>query len=159
MRSVSLFLAGILVGSAIQGASGQTGRGSLALNHVAISVPDLDEGIRFYTKALGLKEAFTFRDTRGRPLSYLQINRDTFLELQPASADRPPGLIHIGLEVGDLRTAVAQFRQGGLDVQSPTESERTMALISQATGLNDLRFELLEFGPDSLQRKVMNAWK
>ena len=45
MRSVSLFLAGILVGSAIQGASGQTGRGSLALNHVAISVPDLDEGI------------------------------------------------------------------------------------------------------------------
>jgi catechol 2,3-dioxygenase-like lactoylglutathione lyase family enzyme len=159
MRSVTLFLAGILVGSAIQGVTAQQGRGSLALNHVAISVPDLDEGIRFYTKALGLKEAFTFRDNRGSPLSYLQISRDTFLELQRASADRPPGFIHIGLEVGDLRAAVAQFRQGGLSVQNPVESERTKALISQATGPNGLGIELLEFGPDSLQRKVMNAWK
>jgi hypothetical protein len=159
MRSMSLFLAGILVGSAIQGVTGQSARGSLSLNHVAISVPDLDEGIRFYTKALGLKEAFTFRDNRGRPLSYLQISRDTFLELQPASADRPVGLIHIGLEVGDLRAAVAQFRAGGFNVQNPVESERTKALISQATGLNGLGVELLEFGPDSLQRKVMNAWK
>ena len=159
MRSVALFLAGILVGSTIQAAVAQSRRGPLALNHVAISVPDLDEGIRFYTKALGLKEAFTFRDNRGRPLSYLQISRDTFLELQQATADRPPGFIHIGLEVGDLRTAVAQFRQGGLHVDDPVESERTKALISQASGPNDLRFELLEFGQNSLQRKVMNAWK
>jgi catechol 2,3-dioxygenase-like lactoylglutathione lyase family enzyme len=159
MRSVALFLAGILVGLVIQGATAQPGRGSLALNHVAISVPDLDEGIRFYTKALGLKEAFTFRDNRGEPLSYLQISRDTFLELQTASPDRPPGFIHIGLEVRDLRAAVAQFRQGGLNVENPVESERTKALISQATGLNGLRIELLEFGPDSLQRKVMNAGK
>jgi catechol 2,3-dioxygenase-like lactoylglutathione lyase family enzyme len=159
MRGVAVFLAGILVGSALQVVIAQPGRGSLALNHVAISVPDLDEGIRFYTGALGLKEAFTFRDSRGRPLSYLQINRDTFLELQQATADRPPGFIHIGLEVGNLRTALAQFRQGGLRVEDPVESARTKALISQATGPAGLSFELLEFGPDSLQRKVMNAWK
>jgi catechol 2,3-dioxygenase-like lactoylglutathione lyase family enzyme len=159
MRSVALFLTGILVGSTMQALMAQPGPGSLALNHVAVSVPDLDEGIRFYTKALGLKEAFTFRDNRGNPLSYLQINKDTFLELQQATADRPPGFIHIGLEVGDLRTAVPQFRQGGLQVGNPVESARTKAVISQATGLAGLRFELLEFGPDSLQRKVMNAWK
>ena len=159
MRSVAVFFAGILVGSAIHVAVAQPGRGSLALNHVAISVPDLDEGIRFYSKALGIKEAFTFRDNRGRPLSYLQISRETFLELQQATADRPPGFIHIGLEVGDLRAAVAQFRQSGLNVENTVESERTKALISQAAGPSDLRFELLEFGPDSLQRKVMNAWK
>jgi len=160
MRTVVMFLAGIAVGYAIHGATAtaQPGPTSLALNHVAVSVPDLDEGIRFYTKALGLKEAFTFRDNRGRPLSYLQISRDTFLELQQASADRPPGFIHIGLEVGDLRAAVAPFRQGGLNIQSPVESERTKALISQAKGPNDLSFELLEFGPNSLQRKVINAW-
>jgi len=159
MRGVWLFLVGIFVGLMIHDATGQSGRGPLALNHVAISVPDLDEGIRFYTKALGLKEAFTFRDSRGRPLSYLQINRDTFLELQPASPDRPAGLIHIGLEVADLRSALPAFRQGGLSIQNPTVSERTGALISQATGQNGLAFELLEFGPDSLPRKVMNAWK
>ena len=160
MRSIALFLSGILLGSLFdQGATAQPMRGSLALNHVAISVPDLDEGIRFYTKALGLKEAFTFRDNRGRPLSYLQINRDTFLELQAASADRPPGFIHIGLEVEHLGRATAAFRQGGLTVGNPSVSERTKAVIAQAEGPNGLRMELLEFGPDSLQRKVMNAWK
>lgn len=131
----------------------------LALNHVAIAVPDLDEGIRYYTKALGLKEAFTFRDNRGSPLSYLQISRDTFLELQGATADRPPGLIHIGLEVADLRASIPRFKAGGLIVRDPSTSARTGAVISQAEGLSGLRFELLEFGPDSLQRKVMNAWK
>jgi catechol 2,3-dioxygenase-like lactoylglutathione lyase family enzyme len=159
MRSAALFLAGILVGSAMPVVVAQSGRAPLALNHVAISVPDLDEGIRYYTKALGLKEAFTFKDDRGRPLSYLQISRDTFLELQQATADRPAGFIHIGLEVANLRTAIVQFKRDGLHVDDPSESARTRALISQATGLNDLRFELLEFGPDSLQRKVMNAWK
>ena len=112
MRSVTLFRAGILVGSAIQGAVAQPGRGSLALNHVAIGVPDLDEGIKFYAKALGLTEAFTFRDNRGRPLSYLQVSRDTFLELQQASADRPPGFIHIGLEVGDLSNSRGSVQAG-----------------------------------------------
>ena len=131
----------------------------LALNHVAISVLNLDEGIRYYTKALGLKEAFTFRDNRGSPLSYLQISRDTFLELQGATADRPPGLLHIGLEVADLRASIPRFKAGGLIVRDPSTSARTGAVISQAEGLGGLRFELLEFGPDSLQRKVMNEWK
>ena len=132
---------------------------ALALNHVAISVPDLDEGIRYYTRALGLKEAFTFRDNRGSPLSYLQISRDTFLELQGATAERPAGLIHIGLEVADLRAAIPRFRAAGLTVRDPSTSARTGAVISQAEGLSGLRFELLEFGPDSLQRRVMNEWK
>jgi catechol 2,3-dioxygenase-like lactoylglutathione lyase family enzyme len=159
MRSIAILFAGILIGSSIQGVVAQPGRAPLLLNHVAVSVPDLDAGIKFYTKALGLKEAFTFRDDRGRPLSYLQISRDTFLELQQATPDRPAGFIHIGLEVADLRAAIPRFRQGGLHVDDPNESVRTKALISQASGLNDLRFELLEFGPSSLQRKVMDAWK
>ena len=100
----------------------------LALNHVAISVPDLEEGIRYYTKALGLKEAFTFRDNRGSPLSYLQISRDTFLELQGATADRPPGLIHVGIEVADLRASIPRFKAGGLIVRDPSTSARTGAV-------------------------------
>jgi catechol 2,3-dioxygenase-like lactoylglutathione lyase family enzyme len=159
MRGFTLFAAGLVLGLAIRTIGAQSTSESLKLNHVAVSVPDLDEGIKFYTRALGLKEAFTFRDARGRPLSYLQISRDTFLELQQASADRPPGFVHIGLEVASLATAVPQFRRNGLDVRNATESERTKALISQATGQNGLSFELLEFGPDSLQRKVINAWK
>ena len=159
MRGFTLFAAGLVLGLAIRTIGAQSTSESLKLNHVAVSVPDLDEAIKFYTQALGLKEAFTFRDARGRPLSYLQISRDTFLELQQANADRPPGFVHIGIEVGSLAAAVPQFRRNGLDVRNPTESERTKALISQATGQDGLSFELLEFGPDSLQRKVINAWK
>src|SRR5215467_14413470 len=159
MRGFVLFAVGLALGLSIQIIGSQNKKDSLALNHVAVSVPDLDEGIKFYTRALGLKEAFTFKDSRGRPLSYLQISRDTFLELQQAAPDRPPGFIHIGLEVRDLRSQIALFKRDGLQVQDPKESERTKALISVATGISGLSFELLEFGPDSLQRKVINAWK
>jgi catechol 2,3-dioxygenase-like lactoylglutathione lyase family enzyme len=159
VRGVTQFAAGLALGLAIPLIASQSGNESIKLNHVAVSVPDLDEGIKYYTKALGLKEAFTFRDARGRPLSYLQISRDTFLELQQAAPDRPPGFIHIGLEVANLRAVVPQFRRDGLQIQNANESERTGALISTATGLSGLNFELLEFGPNSLQRKVINAWK
>lgn len=159
MRGTLLFFTGILVGSFIQGATAQQAREPLMLNHVAVSVPDLDEGIRYYTKALGLKEAFTFRDNRGTPISYLQISRDTFLELQPTAAGQQPGLLHVGLEVADVETAGAEFRKNGLTVGNPSASARTNAVISQASGIHGLRFELLEFGPDSLQRRVMNEWK
>ncbi len=159
MRGFTLFAAGLAAGLAIQLTGAQSKNDSLKLNHVAVSVPDLDEGIKFYTRALGLKEAFTFRDSQGRPLSYLQISRDTFLELQQAAPGRPPGFIHIGIEVENLRAVLPEFKRNGLQVQDPNESARTKALISQATGQNGLSFELLEFGPDSLQRKVINAWK
>ena len=158
MRSVLPFVAGIFIGVAVQGAGSQPRRDAVMLNHIAIAVPDLDEGIRFYTKALGAKEAFTFRDDRGRPFSYLQLSRDTFLELQPA-AGRPPGFAHIGLEVQDLRRALPQFRSGGLEVTDPAESARTKAVISQATDKNGVHFELLEFPPGSVQRKAMDSWK
>jgi catechol 2,3-dioxygenase-like lactoylglutathione lyase family enzyme len=159
VRGFTLFAAGLVLGLTISTIAAQSPKQSLALNHVAVAVPNLDQGIRYYTKALGLKEAFTFRDDRGRPLSYLQINRDTFIELQEATPDRPVGLIHVGLEVGNLRAQIDQYRNGGLQVNNPNESARTKALISTATGLSGLPFELLEFGPDSLQRKVMNEWK
>ena len=160
MRSAVVFLAGVLVGVALHArVDAQPERAAMLLNHVAIAVPDLDEGIAFYKKALGLKEAFTFRDNRGTPLSYLQISRDTFLELQPASAERPVGFIHIGLEVADLRGNVERFRRGGLTVGDPNVSARTKAVISQARGYGDLRMEILEFGPESLQRRVINEWK
>src|SRR5690606_34436113 len=131
-----LFLTGIVVGSFVQGATAQSGREPLLLNHVAVSVPDLDEAIAYYTKALGLKEAFTFRDNRGTPISYLQISRDTSLELQPTPPGGQPGLIHVGLEVADVATAAAEFRKNGLTVGNPSTSARTNAVISQASGLH-----------------------
>ena len=159
MRSIAVFIAGVFVGSVIQGLGAQPRPEAVMLNHVAIGVPNLDEGIKAFTSALGAKEAFTFRDNRGWPFSYLQLSRNTFLELQPAGEGRPVGFLHIGLEVQDLRQALPRLRAAGLTVTDPAESPRTKALISQAKDPNGLRFEVLEFGPDTLQRKAMDSWK
>ena len=157
MRTAFVFVAGMVIGFRLAGAASQP-RDVPKLNHVAINVPDLDEAIRFYTQVLGAKEAFTFRDDRGRPFSYLQLSRDTFLELGLAG-NRQPGFAHIGLEVHDLRSSVSRFKAAGFDVTDPAESPRTKAFIAQARDKNGVRFDLLEFGPESVQRKAMDSWK
>jgi len=61
------------------------------VNHVAISVANFDEAFAFYTQKMGFREAFTVRDDKGQPLlAYVQASRNTFVELQPANANRPP---------------------------------------------------------------------
>jgi len=64
-----------------------------------IHVKDFDESMRFYTQTMGFRERPSlFKNAEGKPaLAYLQITRDTFLELAPATADRPVGLSHIGI--------------------------------------------------------------
>ncbi len=69
---------------------------------------DYDESMRFYTKTMGFKEAFTIKDKDGKPtLTYLQLSKDTFLELASATAERPVGLRHIGFWPEDLGVAVS----------------------------------------------------
>jgi hypothetical protein len=90
----------------------------------------------------------------------MQISRDTFLELQQANDQRPPGLTHFGLVVDNMKTAVAAFRARGATATEPgPPSGFSKAILSNVTDLNGLRIELAELTPDSLQRKAMNAWK
>jgi predicted enzyme related to lactoylglutathione lyase len=77
----------------------------------------------------------------------------------PASAARPAGFVHIGLEVSDLDATVKRLRQGGMSVRDPNVSARTKSRIAVATTPQGTGVELLEYGPESLQRKVMDAWK
>jgi catechol 2,3-dioxygenase-like lactoylglutathione lyase family enzyme len=87
------------------------------LNHVAISVPNLDEAVTYYTKIMGFPEAFRNLDETGQPtLVYVQISKGTFVELQPANAQRPPGLNHLGLHVENMAAATAIFKRRGANV-------------------------------------------
>src|SRR5712691_4827270 len=118
MRGLCLFVAGILVGLAVHTAVAQSpNRGIVGLNHVGITVPNLDKAVAYYSKTLGFPEAFRNLDDKGQPtLVYVQISRDTFLELQPASADRPPGITHFGVVVDKIGDATAMFKQRGANV-------------------------------------------
>src|SRR5262245_59037649 len=118
MRGLLLFVSGLVVGLAVQMAIAQSpNKGIVGLNHVGISVPNLDEAVAFYGKTLGFTEAFRNLDDKGRPqLVYVQISKTTFLELQPATADRPPGLSHFGVVVDNMPAATAMFKQRGANV-------------------------------------------
>jgi lactoylglutathione lyase len=159
--SFTLFAAGIGVGVFLMqpGAAQQTQNPRLRLNHVGIFAKDYDESIRFYTQVVGLREAFTIRDKDGKPtLTYLQINRDTFLEVAPATAERPAGLSHMGIWPEDLNATVAALRQHGATVADP-RTGATKTSITNVIDPNGVRVELLDFLPDSLPRKAMDSWK
>ena len=85
-----------------------------------IAVPNFDEAVAVYTQKMGFREAFTVRNDQGQPqLAYVQVSRNTFIELQAANATRPPGLNHLGLHVENLRAVVDAMKQRGVKVEEP----------------------------------------
>ena len=159
MRTAAMFVTGVLVGLAIDAGSAQKGR-IVGLNHVAVSVVDYKAAVDFYATKMGFREAFSFREADGSPyLTYLQVNRNTFVEVMQATPARPAGCPHFGLEVEHLDAAVEQLRQRGVEVRAPSVSPRTGSRIAVASAPGGVNIELLEFGPQSLHRKVIEAWK
>src|SRR5262245_51558713 len=60
------------------------------LNHVGISVANFDEALDFYTNKMGFRQAFTIPNAPGQPRAvYLQVSRETFVELLEATPQRP----------------------------------------------------------------------
>ncbi len=161
MRGLTLFIAGTVLGIFMTqpSAAPQEKVTGLRLNHFGIYVKDLDESMNFYTKTMGFREAFSVKDKDGKPtIVYLQISRDTFLELAPASADRPVGFSHVGIWADDLKTTVTSLRQQGVKLED-IRTGSTKAPLTNVVDPNGVRREMLEYPPESLQRKAIEAWK
>ena len=161
MRGLALFVAGTVVGLAVSAvAQNQTpNRGIVGLNHVAISVPDLDKAVAFYTKTMGFPEAFRSVNAQGEvQLVYVQISQNTFIELQPANAQRPPGINHFGLHVENMPAATEMFKARGANVLE-TRVSPTKAILSNVVDPNGIRMELAELPPESSHRKAMERWR
>ena len=159
MRSVLLFGIGLLIGLSIQNTEGQEPN-VRGLNHVALAVDDVEATARFYTEVLGFPEAFAFQEDDGRPvLSYFQVNGATFVELMPIAPGRPAGFVHYGLEVADVAAEVRRLQALGVDIRSSVVSSRTGSRIAVARTPAGTTIEFLEFGPSSLHRQVMDAWR
>ena len=157
----TLFAAGVVAGVFLMqpGLAQQNQNPGLRLNHVGIYVKDYDESMRFYTQTMGFKEAFTIKDKDGKPtLTYLQLSKDTFLELAPATAERPVGLSHIGFWPVDLNAAVTALRQRGVTVADPRTGS-TKTSITNVIDPNGVRLEMLDFLPGSLPRQAIDSWK
>ena len=165
MRTLGLFLAGIIVGSAIPTVLAQRAdapadrRGVVMMNHVAVNVPDLAAATEYYSAKMGYREAFRVNDAEGRPrIIYLHISRDTFLELNQAGAQRPAGFAHYGLQVENAAAAVAAFRERGVTVTNTNVSD-TKAVLANITDPYMGRIELAELPPESLHRQASERWQ
>src|SRR5438067_632960 len=91
MRTLVVFISGIVIGSVIQiaGAQRPASQPNVRLNHVAISVPDMNEALKYYGDKLGFHEVVRNTNQQGQLQSaYIQISRDTFIELQQSNAQR-----------------------------------------------------------------------
>src|SRR5262245_41259276 len=163
MRGVFLFVAGILVGAALQttGAQAPSNHLPVRLNHVAISVPDVAQALTWYSEKLGIREVVRNTNQQGQLQSaYIQVSKDTFIELQQSNAQRPVGLNHFGVEVADIKGAVAAFRQRGLMVSDPNgPSAFTGGILANITDPNAGRIEMSEQPPDGKLRKATESWK
>jgi catechol 2,3-dioxygenase-like lactoylglutathione lyase family enzyme len=155
-----LFAAGLVAGLAVQvGIAQNAGSGVVMMNHVGINVPNMAEAVTYYTQKMGFREAFRANDDKGQPrLIYMQISKNTFLELNPANAQRPAGFTHYGLHVENAAEAVARFRKSGVTV-SDTNVSDTKAILANITDPYMGRIELAELTPDSLHQKAIQAWK
>ena len=115
MRSVMLFITGVLVGAAIHTAVAQdrSAQPAVRLNHVAISVPDVGQAMSYYGDRLGFREVARNTNQAGQLVAaYIQVSRDTFIELQQANAQRPKNqpssLLHLN-QGHQISAVVAQY--------------------------------------------------
>jgi hypothetical protein len=154
------YVAGLFTGLAVHIAIAQSaGTGVSMMNHVGINVPNVVEAVSYYTQKMGYREAFRVNDDKGQPrLVYMYISRNTFLEIQPATAQRPAGFTHYGLVVDNAAASVDSFKKRGLTVTDVTRSD-TKVNLANITDPYMGRVELVEITPDSLHAKAIASWK
>ena len=160
MRGAMLFVAGLVIGLAVHVALAQSGSGSVVMmNHVAVAVPNIDEAVAYYSQKMGYREAFRVNDDKGQPrLVYLHISRNTFLELNPVTPQRPAGFNHYGLHVENVAEAVARYKKAGVTVTGTNTSD-TKAILANITDPYMGRIELAELPPESLHQKAIASFK
>jgi lactoylglutathione lyase len=163
LRGLTLLLAGIVIGTLLMGSTNaqETLGTGLRLNHVGIAVKDFQGTVDFYTKVMGFRKAFGGSTPDGKPSTiYLQISRDTFLEVAPASDRLPEGITHIGIQTDDADATVQRLKQRGATVTDarivPVLSK---AKLANVTDPNHIRLELNEAIPGSLTRQAIDSWK
>ena len=154
------YLAGLFTGLAVHVVLAQSPRtGVEMMNHVGINVPNVAEAVSYYTQKMGYREAFRVNDDKGQPrLVYMYISRNTFLEIQPATAQRPAGFTHYGLVVDNAAASVDAFKKRGLTVTDVTRSD-TKVNLANITDPYMGRVELVEITPESLHAKAIASWK
>jgi catechol 2,3-dioxygenase-like lactoylglutathione lyase family enzyme len=121
----------------------------IGFHHAAISTPDLDRSIRFYTDVVGCREAWAFswdagseaadamtglKDSAARAVmlqlgeSYLELFEFSSPVPQSGDAARPVcdhGITHICLQVRNLHEEHDRMKAAGMQFMSPPLTQET----------------------------------
>ena len=162
MRGFALFVAGTVVGLGVTAGAQNLSpnHGIVGLSFVGVNVPDLDKTVEYYTKTLGFPEAYRqFTASGDVQFVIVQVSRDTFIQLWPASAQRAPGIEHIALQAENLPAVTAMFKQRGAIVGDITFNKTTKMDHVNLTAPNGVRMELIELPPDSPLGQAMARWR
>ena len=152
-------LAGVIAYATLRASLGTVATPPVRLNHVGISVANFDQALDFYTNKMGFRQAFTIPNAPGQPRAvYLQVSRETFVELLEATPERPPGFVHVGFEVDDMNAAAARLQDVNVKV-APPRVGRTKATVAEVEVPDGVNVELLQFGVDSMQKQAIDSWR
>ena len=133
------------------------------IGHIAITCKDIDRSLDFYTRVLGLPEAFRMNNDDGSLwMVYLKTGGDDFIELFTNGGDQADipsnasGFKHLCLWVDDIETTLHDLRTRGLDVDPEDirtgRSKCRQVFIADPDGV---RIELMQLMPESNQAKAL----
>ena len=164
MKGFMLFVAGVVVGTVLMQANAaqQTMNTGMRIHHVGIAVKDRQQAVDYFTKVLGYRVAFNFPPNQQGQIAttFVQVNKDTFLEVAQASGDVKPGTItHIGIQTDDQKAVISKVRAAGGEATDSRPSGNTASNLANVTAIDGLRFELVEYTPNSLHKKAEDTWK
>ena len=163
MRSAVLFLSGLVVGAGLVASVAAQGtfNTGMRLNHVGISVPNFQETVNFYEKVMGFRVSHRFApNADGRPgTAFVQISRDTFIEIAPGMPNAKPAITHIGIGADNIAMTTARLKQNGGMPTEPRRSENSGSILANITDPAGIRTELNEQPPDSMMSKAIASWK
>ena len=157
--ALAVFAAGFLAGREALPTAPEKGAIN-ALNHVGLRVSDFEAAADFYEKKLGFKIAYRFDHPDGTPIfAYVQVSKDTFIELIPSDETHPAGFDHFGFETDRIDSLAAYFGQAGIKASKTSVSTFTGVHLSMAEDLDGIRFELIAPVEGSMLRKAIDGWE
>jgi lactoylglutathione lyase len=133
------------------------------MGHAAINAVDIEASLDFYTRVLGLPEAFRLQNEDGSLwLVYVKTGADDFLEIfaggssAPVRGNKDAGLKHICLWVDDLAATLEGIAERGYAVDPQgIKTGRSGCRQYFVADPDGVQIELMQLLPDSMQARAM----
>lgn len=133
------------------------------ITHIAITVADMEESLKFYKEALGFEKVFELNNPEtGEPwIVYIQVGPGQFLELfyggtqKKAEEEGDIGVNHLCFEVESVTAIAEKIEAAGypLHIRPCTGCDHN--LQTWVKDPNGIRIELMQISPESPHAKFM----